>query len=40
MINVLRHVWREIALKWYPMPLQWIPLSMQCYVLDQIFALL
>ena len=38
--NVLGHLWREIALRRYPMPLQWITLSMQNYVLDHIFALL
>ena len=39
-INVLGYLWRDIALRWYPMLLQWIALSMQCYVLDKIFALL
>ena len=39
-INVLRHMWKEIALRQYPMLLQWIMLSMRCYVLDHIFVLL
>ena len=33
-INVLGHLWRDIALRRYPMPLQWIVLSIRCYVLD------